>query len=161
MQETAHVNTKLNICSGPYYCYSDYKSKTWISIKLYLFTVVSCVKSNNMSLCIKFNLAATVSGSWFCACWLTIINYWDTLIERINCYYGIVLYDKSKTGTIKMKLNYINYCVLKHFRARLLSKPCLILVFLSHLINKVLCSVGFNTKYVWEGGGKWSAQQSH
>lgn len=29
----------------------------------------------------EFHLAA-VSGSWFCACWLTVMSYWDTLRER-------------------------------------------------------------------------------
>ncbi len=30
----------------------------------------------------EFNLAGSVSESWYCACWLTVTAYWDTGIEH-------------------------------------------------------------------------------
>ena len=35
---------------------------------------------------VEFHLAASVSGSWCCACWLTVMTYWNTWIEQSHRY---------------------------------------------------------------------------
>lgn len=45
-------------------------------------------------LTVGFHLAASVSGCWYCACWLTVTAYWGTRIEWHHWWWKILILDQ-------------------------------------------------------------------